>query len=107
MGFYSKHIFPRLLEWTLGNSMISEQRRTLLSPLEGRVLEIGFGTGLNLPFYPRQVTSVTGLDTEQMLPERVAERIARASMPVEQFQLDAAGSLPFNDEAFDNVVSTF
>src|SRR5262245_59107347 len=49
MSLYSKHIFPRLLELTLGNSMIARQRREALASAHGHVLEIGFGTGLNLP----------------------------------------------------------
>jgi ubiquinone/menaquinone biosynthesis C-methylase UbiE len=71
------------------------------------VLEIGFGTGLNLPFYPNQVSRLTAIDTERMLPNRVASRIAAARFPVEQFQLDAGEHLPFEDDSFDGVVTTF
>ena len=107
MGLYSSYIFPRLLDWSLGNAMIQRQRREALAPLHGHVLEIGFGTGLNLPCYPPDVTRLTAIDNERMLPRRVADRIARAQVPVEQFQLDAGGRLPFEDEAFDGVVTTF
>ena len=106
MGLYSRHIFPRVLDWSLDNAMMREQRREALSPVEGHVLEIGFGTGLNLPHYPHQVTRLTAIDSERMLPKRVSERIARARFPVEIFQLDAGGRLPFEDDSFDGVAST-
>jgi len=106
MGLYSKHIFPRILDWSLDNAMMREQRREALAPLGGHVLEIGFGTALNLPHYPHQVTRLTAIDNERMLPKRVAERITRARFPVEIFQLDAAGRLPFEDDSFDGVAST-
>jgi ubiquinone/menaquinone biosynthesis C-methylase UbiE len=107
MGLYSSYIFPRLLDWSLGNAMIRNQRREALEGLHGHVLEIGFGTGLNLACYPPAVTRVTALDSERMLPKRVADRIARAQVPVEQLQLDAGGRLPFADDAFDGIVTTF
>lgn len=78
-----------------------------LAPLKGQVLEIGFGTGLNLPCYPPGLTRLTAIDSENMLPARVAERIARFHIPVERMQLDAGGKLPFDDDAFDGVVTTF
>jgi SAM-dependent methyltransferase len=106
MGIYSRHIFPRVLDWSLNNAMMREQRREALSSLEGHVLEIGFGTGLNLPQYPHRVTRLTAIDNERMLPKRVSERIARARFPVEIFQLDAGGRLPFEDDSFDGVAST-
>jgi ubiquinone/menaquinone biosynthesis C-methylase UbiE len=107
MGLYSSYIFPRLLDWSLGNAMIQDQRREALASLRGHVLEIGFGTGLNLPCYPPGVMRLTAIDSERMLPKRVADRIARARIPVEQLQLNAGGRLPFEDEAFDGVVTTF
>ncbi len=107
MGFYSKHIFPRLVELSLGRGPVRDQRRAALAPLRGQVLEIGFGTGLNLPCYPPQVTRLTAIDSERMLPGRVADRIARAHMPVERLKLDAGGRLPFEEESFDGVVTTF
>jgi ubiquinone/menaquinone biosynthesis C-methylase UbiE len=107
MGLYSKHIFPRVLDWSLNNAMMREQRNESLASLAGHVLEIGFGTGLNLPHYPAQVSRLTTIDSERMLPKRVAARIAAARFPVEQFQLDAGGRLPFEDDSFDGVATTF
>ncbi|HJZ67300.1 MAG TPA: class I SAM-dependent methyltransferase [Blastocatellia bacterium] len=107
MGFYSTHVFPRVLDWSLSDATVEEQRRAALAPLRGRVLEVGFGTGLNLACYPNTVTRLTAIDSVRMLPDRVAKRISEAHMPIELFLLDASGTLPFEDRSFDGVVTTF
>jgi ubiquinone/menaquinone biosynthesis C-methylase UbiE len=107
MGLYSKHIFPRLLDWSLRTPEVSEERRKTLAAVRGEVLEIGFGTGLNLPHYPPEVTRLAVVDSERMLEVRVAHRIARARMSIEQVHLDASRRLPFADDSFDSVVTTF
>ena len=107
MGVYAKYIFPRLLDWTLGSAPMGKFRRRALEPATGNTLEIGFGTGLNLPHYPAAVSKLTVIDSEDMLRERVARRIAECPIPVVRMQLDAQGCLPFDDHAFDSVVTTF
>jgi len=107
MGFYSRHIFPRVMDRVLGTRMISRERRVALDPARGHVLEIGFGTGLNLPHYPSAVTKLTVIDSNQMLADRVARRVSEARVPVEEIRLDASGRLPFEDASFDSVVTTF
>ena len=87
--------------------MVARERRTALGAARGSVLEIGYGTGLNLPHYPSAVERLTVVDPNPMLADRVARRISEARMPVEQFQLDASGRLPFEDASFDSVVTTF
>lgn len=107
MGIYSKHIFPRLLDWSLGAPEMGKYRRRALEGARGRTLEIGFGTGLNLPWYPEGVTELVVFDSENMLPELVEERISRSAIPVTRLRLDASGRLPFDDRSFDSVVTTF
>ncbi len=107
MGFYAKHIFPHLLELTLGNPQLGNYRRRALDAAFGKVLEIGFGTGLNLPYYPETVSEICAVDPERMLAKRVARRIAASSIPVNFFQLDASGRLPFAAATFDSIVTTF
>jgi ubiquinone/menaquinone biosynthesis C-methylase UbiE len=106
MGLYSDVIFPYALEWLLGSRQAMDYRRRALSDARGDVLEIGFGTGLNLSCYPPAVSDLTLLDPSKMLPRRVAKRIAAAPMPTKQAFLDAE-VLPFTDERFDTVVSTW
>jgi ubiquinone/menaquinone biosynthesis C-methylase UbiE len=106
MGFYSDHLFPLLLDVVLGTRKVMGYRRRALAEACGEVLEIGFGTGLNLSCFPDRVTKLTLVDPARMLPRRVARRIKAAPMPIEMSQLDAE-RLPFDAERFDTVVSTF
>jgi SAM-dependent methyltransferase len=106
LGLYSKYIFPRILDWSLGTLELGKYRRLALAPTRGRTLEIGFGTGLNLPYYPDGVTELTVIDSENMLRDRVEKRIAACPIPVTRMQLDAQGRLPFDDRVFDSVVTT-
>ena len=76
MGFYAKHIFPRILDWSAGAPEFGECRRRALEPARGETLEIGFGTGLNLPYYPEALTKLTAIDSENMLEDRVEKRVA-------------------------------
>ena len=107
MGIYSRQVFPRVLDYLLRGEEVSRHRRATLAPLTGRVLEIGFGTGLNLQHYPPAVARLTIIDPERMLEARVTRRIAAAAMPVEKMYLDASGRLPFADDSFDGVATTF
>src|SRR5688500_3063741 len=106
MGLYSKYIFPRILDWSLATATVQQQRRLTLAPARGETLEIGFGTGLNLPYYPQEVTRLTVLDSERMLARKVASRIVASGIPVSQVQLDGSRRLPFEDSSFDTVVTT-
>src|SRR5215813_13439902 len=104
MGIYGRIVFPRLLEWTLGSNVVERERRLALSTPEGRTLEIGFGTGLNLASYPDTVTHLTAIDCEPVLQALVAKRVGESLIPVEQVNLDASERLPFADSTFDTVV---
>lgn len=106
MGFYQRVVFPRLMEWALGSETCSAERRRVLAAAQGDVLEIGFGTGLNLRHYPPSVATLTIVDPAELLPARVEERIAAAPFPVTRARLDAE-RLPFEDARFDTIVSTW
>ncbi|MCG8466767.1 MAG: class I SAM-dependent methyltransferase, partial [Gemmatimonadetes bacterium] len=90
MGIYSDHIFPRLMDGGLSGELHREYRRRTLARARGAVLEIGFGTGLNLDCYPADVTEVVGVDACSVLEKRVARRIREAPFPVERVTQDAA-----------------
>lgn len=96
----------RLLDWSM--RQMNDLRPETLGDARGDVLEIGFGTGLNLDFYPPQVASLAGLEPRppEGLPA-LAERLARARFPVERHALRADGDLPFDAGRFDCVVSTW
>lgn len=80
--------------------------RALLQPVGGEVLELGNGTGLNLPHYPVAVTRLHAVDPGAPLPNKLAERSGRCSFPV-QFESVTAESSPHADRVFDWVVSTW
>ena len=103
---YATYIFPRLMDWVLRGERFQTERRLLLTPVHGVVLEIGFGTGLNLPHYPTTVTALHTVDPAPLLPDRVAVRVAQASFPV-HIQHVSAERLPYDDASFDYAVSTF
>ncbi len=107
MGIYANYFFPRLLDWALGSPEANEQRQLTLANAKGNVLEIGFGTGLNVRYYPPAVTKLTALDSKNLRPDLVRQRIAKAHMPIERVQLDAGGKLPFADASFGTVVTTW
>jgi ubiquinone/menaquinone biosynthesis C-methylase UbiE len=83
-----------------------EQRQRALAPVAGKVLEIGFGTGLNLPHYPSTVTWLTAIEPGHLLDKRVADRSANLAMPVEILRYRAE-ALPWEDQRFDYAVSTW
>ena len=106
MGFYSHHIFPRLMDWVMSGDEFQQLRRLLLQSAHGEVLEIGLGTGLNLPHYPGGVSWLHAVDPAPLLPNRVAQRSRAVAFPVQIKQISAE-TLPFDDRTFDCVVSTW
>ncbi|MCY7275875.1 MAG: SAM-dependent methyltransferase, partial [Phormidesmis sp. CAN_BIN44] len=62
MNPYSQFLLPRLLDWAMSDQTFSQYRRELLSQVTGDTLEIGFGTGLNLPYYPSDLQKLTAID---------------------------------------------
>ncbi len=106
MGFYSEKIFPGLMDRILDVEPVSEQRRLALAPARGSILEIGFGTGLNLPCYPESVDKIAVLDPNPGMKRRAQERTDQLSIEVERY-LMRSEKLMFDDASFDTVVSTF
>jgi ubiquinone/menaquinone biosynthesis C-methylase UbiE len=106
MGLYSRYIFPRLCDWTLNNSIVAECRREILRHAGGEILEIGFGTGLNLLNYPPEVRKITTVDPHVGMHRLAQKRIRQAGIAVDQYVLSSE-RLPFEDRRFDSIVSTF
>jgi SAM-dependent methyltransferase len=103
--FYEKRIFPRFLD--LGMRPLESYRREVVSGARGRVIEIGFGTGLNLPHYPPAVEQLTAIDPLDAMKQKVQARIDAVPFPVERHRLAADGGLPFDDDCFDSVTVTW
>ncbi len=103
---YATYIFPRLMDWVLRGARFQTERQRLLATARGTVLEIGFGTGLNLSHYPHTVTALYAVDPAPLLPNRVAQRVASAPFPV-HLQHVTAEELPYEPATFDCAVSTF
>ena len=106
MGFFSQVIFPLLCDFGLDRPFVARYRRELLAHASGTILEIGFGTGLNLPCYPSHVRKVTTVDPNVGMYRRARRRIKQAGIEVDQRVLGGE-RLPFEDGTFDGVVSTF
>jgi ubiquinone/menaquinone biosynthesis C-methylase UbiE len=85
---------------------IKEGRKNILKNVSGEVLEIGFGTGLNIPHYPPSVTKLTIIDKNPGMNKQAQERISASKIKVDNKVLNGE-ELPFEDESFDSVVSTF
>ena len=106
MGFFAQVIFPRLCDLVLNKSFVARHRRELLGSAQGEVLEIGFGTGLNLPYYPKGVYKLTAVDPNPGMHRLAQKRIKQRGIEVDQ-QVLSSERLPFEDSRFDCAVSTF
>jgi ubiquinone/menaquinone biosynthesis C-methylase UbiE len=94
------------MEWVTAGEEFLRLRKELLSPVHGEVLELGVGTGLNLPHYPKAITWLHAVDPVMLLPKTVAKRAALQSFPV-RIEHITAEMLPYGDCSFDYVVSTW
>jgi ubiquinone/menaquinone biosynthesis C-methylase UbiE len=106
MSFYEERVLPHVINLAMTTAGITDERRRCLEPVGGAVLEIGFGTGLNLPYYPAAVTRVVGVDPSRKSADLARKRIAASPFPVEVIGLSAE-KLPVADASFDTIVSTF
>lgn len=106
MGFYQDRLLPRLIARVMRNKRLTEIRARVISAAEGRVLEIGIGSGLNLPFYGPRVTRIIGLDPSAALL-RMAEAQAREVGRTVDFLPAAAEILPLDDASVDTIVTTW
>ena len=105
-SFYENRILPYLLNVFMNTKGTREERTRSLAGVKGTVLEVGFGSGLNLPYYPQMVTKVVGVDPSHTSAHLARKRIAASTFPVEFVGLSAE-KLPVADASFDSVVSTF
>jgi ubiquinone/menaquinone biosynthesis C-methylase UbiE len=106
MGFYGDQALPRILHAVGRMKAVVPLRERVCSGLEGDVVEIGFGSGPNVPFYPSSVRRVAAVEPADVGWKLAAERLRASSIPVERSGLDVQ-SLPFDDDSFDTALSTW
>ncbi|MGD1854217.1 MAG: class I SAM-dependent methyltransferase [Leptolyngbyaceae cyanobacterium] len=106
MGLYSRLIFPRLLDLTMSGQELSQYRHSLLQSVRGNVLEIGFGTGLNIPHYGEGVTAITAIDPNEGMAAIAASRVDSSAIPI-TLKTASAEALPMDTAVFDAVVCTW
>src|SRR3954470_17956273 len=106
MGLYGDHVLPRIIDVGCGLKVVRPLRRRVCAGLEGEVVEIGFGSGLNVPFYPGAVTRVAAVEPADVAWKLAAKRPGKKSAPVQRSGLDGQ-SLPFGDDSFDAALSTW
>ena len=106
MGFYERHLLPRLIDLAMRVSEVKRYRALVVPRASGAVLEIGIGSGLNLPHYARTVSRVEGVDLSGELLAMARRRSEGSPFVVELLE-SAAESLPLADASFDCAVTTF
>jgi SAM-dependent methyltransferase len=106
MGIYGEQILPRIVHVACGLKGVAPLRQRVCERLEGEVVEIGFGSGHNVPFYPQSVTRVAAIEPADVGWKLAEKRLRETSVPVQRSGLDGQ-SLPFEDDSFDSALSTW
>jgi len=107
MGLYSRYILPRIVHLACSARPNRRQREKVVPLARGRVLEVGIGSGLNLPYYdPSGVTKIWGLDPSEEMAE-LARRAARTSPLELEFILSGCEEIPLDNESCDTVLITY
>jgi ubiquinone/menaquinone biosynthesis C-methylase UbiE len=106
MGFYQRWIVPRLIDLAMRNHRLTAYRQRAIGAASGVVLEIGVGSGQNLPLYGSAVDHVSAIDPSAGLLRLATNRIADVSIPVSLVR-SSAEQIPFADTVFDTIVITW
>ena len=106
MGFYSRYLIPPILDRIMRAENLLDDRRACVGGAEGRVLEIGIGSGLNLPYYTERVSAVVGVDPSVSLQAKARKRAQGLPFAVEHIEASAE-AMPLDDASVDTVVTTW
>ncbi len=104
MSFYQEHILPPFIHLAMSSRWLRDYRRRTIAAAQGRVLEVGIGSGINLPLYGSDVSSVCGIEPSASLLKRAANQ---QTATISEFIRGSAETIPFEDKAFDSVVTTW
>jgi ubiquinone/menaquinone biosynthesis C-methylase UbiE len=106
VGLYGEHVLPRIIDKVGGMKSVRPYRERVCTGLGGEVIEVGFGSGSNVDFYPGAVTRVVAVEPSGVAWKLAGKRVAASSVPIERIGLDAQ-RLPFDDDTFDAALSTW
>jgi len=106
MGLYGDRVLPRIVDVACGRKSSNELRNRVCEGLHGSVVEIGFGSGLNIPFYPDSVDGIAAVEPADLGWKLAGKRLADSPVPVERCGLDGQ-SLPLADDSCDTALSTW
>ncbi|MCP4927333.1 MAG: methyltransferase domain-containing protein [Gammaproteobacteria bacterium] len=106
MGFYTEHIQPILIERGMKNKAIRQHRPLVAPQATGRVLEVGFGTGMNLPYYSANIDHFFGLEPSGKLLDKAEEIIQNTVFPVDIIN-SGAEDIPLETNSIDTIVTTW
>ena len=107
MGFYAKHILPHLIDLAMRNKESAHLRADWIPQARGVVLEIGIGSGLNLPFYSSEVQRIYGVDPSVELQRMARKRAAAATTKLESLVQTADSPLPIATASIDTAIVTW
>ena len=107
MSFYEKYILPRFLNCACASEPITYQRKKVVPLAEGKILEVGIGSGLNLPFYDKsKIEEIWGIDPSEEL-NAMAKKVAIEECVNVNFITSSAEDIPFPNDYFDTVLITY
>jgi SAM-dependent methyltransferase len=106
MGTYRERVLPRIINVACGMKAAEPLRRRVCEGLAGDVVEIGFGSGLNVPYYPTAITGVAAVEPADTAWKLADKRLLATAVPVRRSGLDGQ-SLPFADDSYDAALSTW
>lgn len=106
MGIYAEHVLPRLVNVACGIKAANPLRSRVCEGLHGQVVELGFGTGHNVPFYPETVSAVEAIEPADLGWRLATKRLAASTVPVQRSGLDGQ-SIPLDDDSCDTALSTW
>ena len=107
MSLYDKYVLPKLLNCACGSQPVARQREKVVPLAEGKVLEVGIGSGLNLPFYDKsKIDELWGLDPSEELSE-MARKVADSEQMEVNFISSGAEEISLPDDHFDSVLVTY